>query len=529
MTSTHANGMILEVDESPKKISSWIVLAIQHVLAMFVACITVPLIVFNGYIDVNGASLAQTMIAPTIVSAGIGTIIYIILTKMRSPMFLASAFAYISPISAAVALGSQEVYTEAGELVGHTANVWALPIGMAFVGIIYIVVALVIKFAGVNWLNKLLPTIVVGPVIMVIGLGLSTSAISNLTAASGNGSGYNLIALLCGLVAMVVTAICAHYGKKTLALIPFVVGMGAGYIAAVLFTLIGYYGCKSDYCHIIDFSPLINLFTTVNEDGTRVANVTIQSFLDLPSFLFLPKNWDYAGAKLFVKNAADTLVPLTSNSFQPSQLGTIALLFIPVSFVTICEHIGDHKNMSGLLQRDLLKEPGLTRTLMGDGIATAASGILCGAANTTYGENVAVVGVTKIASVKVILLACIFSIFLGFLAPLMGLTQTIPTCVTGGVSLLLYGFIAASGVKMMINEHIDMGKTKNIFVTSTILVAGIGGLAFKFGNPDNPYITITATAVSMILGIIMNLILKDKAVDPNEPQVEDMGNLSDKK
>lgn len=196
MTSTHANGMILEVDESPKKISSWIVLAIQHVLAMFVACITVPLIVFNGYIDVNGASLAQTMIAPTIVSAGIGTIIYIILTKMKSPMFLASSFAYISPISAAVALGSQEVYTEAGELVGHTANVWALPIGMAFVGIIYIVVALVIKFAGVNLLNKLLPTIVVGPVIMVIGLGLSTSAISNLTAASGNGSGYNLIALL---------------------------------------------------------------------------------------------------------------------------------------------------------------------------------------------------------------------------------------------------------------------------------------------------------------------------------------------
>ena len=517
----HENGMILEVNESPKKVSSWIVLAIQHVLAMFVACITVPLLVFSGYINVSGESLAQTLIAPTIVAAGIGTIIYIVLTKMKSPVFLASSFAYISPMSAAISLGSQDVYDAAGTFVGKTANLWALPIGMAFVGIVYIVIALVIKFFGVKWLNKLLPTIVVGPVIMVIGLGLSASAISNLTSSTN--SSYNLVAILCGLIAMVVTALCAHYGKKTLSLIPFVIGMLSGYLTAVLFTLIGYYGCKNDYFQIVNFEPLINLFTKVDaETGNRVANITVQSFLDLPDFLFLPKNWNYASKELFTKAADGSLTAIKSNPFSFSQIGSIALLFIPVSLVTVCEHIGDHKNLSGILQRDLLEEPGLTRTLMGDGIATAASGFICGAANTTYGENVAVVGVTKIASVKVILLACIFSILLGFLSPIMGLTQTIPTCVTGGVSLLLYGFIAASGVKMMINEHIDMGKTKNIFVASTILVSGIGGLALTFGTKANPSIvTITSTAVSMILGIIMNLILKDKTEDTKNEVKED--------
>ena len=510
-SATHPNGMILEVNESPKKVGSWIILAIQHVLAMFVACITVPLIVFNGYVGADGAPLYQTLIAPTIVSAGIGTLIYIFLTKMKSPMFLASSFAYISPMLAAVTLGSYDVYDAAGNLLGKSCNVWSLPIGMAMVGAVYVIVALIVKFAGVKWLNKLLPTIVIGPVIMVIGLGLSVSAVNNLVSATGNGQSYNLIALLSGLVAMTVTAICAHYGKKTVALIPFVIGMGAGYVCAAAFTLIGYYGCHNDYFHIVNFDPLVNLFK----------NVTIQSFLDYPKFLFLPQVWNYAGSSsVFVKDAAGALVQSSANPFSASQLGTIALLFIPVSLGTICEHIGDHKNMSGILQRDLLTDPGLTRTLMGDGIATAASGILCGAANTTYGENVAVVGVTKIASVKVIVLACLFSVLLGFLAPIMGLVQTIPTCVTGGVSLLLYGFIAASGVKMMINEHVDMGKTKNIFVVSVILVAGIGGLAFQFGPVGAPVITITSTAGSMILCILMNLILRDPKEEVAKEEAE---------
>lgn len=468
----HPNGMLLEVDEAPKKAGKWIILAIQHVLAMFVACITVPMIVFSGVnVTIGGVeqNLASVMIAPTLFSAGIGTIFYLFVTKFKSPMFLASSFAYMAAMSEAIKVDAQ-----AGQV-----NLWILPVGMAMVGVVYCLVALLIKLFGVAWLNKLLPPIVVGPVIMVIGLSLAGSAIGNLTGTAAGA--YNWCNIISGLVAMVVTAICAHYGKGTISLIPFVLGMLSGYITGVLFTAIGYYGCSSDYCRVVNFDPFINLFS----------NIRVQSFLDYPKFLFLAAQ-------------SSNVVPLSG-----SAVGQAALIFIPVSLVTICEHIGDHKNMSGLLQRDLLEEPGLSRTLIGDGVATAISGCLCGAANTTYGENVAVVGVTKIASTKVIFLACIFSMLLGFFSPVMALTQTIPACVTGGVSLILYGFIASSGVKMLIHEKVDMSKTKNIFVSSVILVAGIGGLVFSFGSGEVS-MSITSVSVAMILGIIMNAILREK-------------------
>ena len=468
----HPNGMLLEVDEAPKKAGKWIILAIQHVLAMFVACVTVPMIVFSGVnVTIDGVTqnLASVMIAPTLFSAGVGTIFYLFVTKFKSPMFLASSFAYMAAMSEAIKVDAQ-----AGQV-----NLWILPVGMAMVGVVYCLVALLIKLFGVAWLNKLLPPIVVGPVIMVIGLSLAGSAIGNLTGTAAGA--YNWCNIISGLVAMVVTAICAHYGKGTISLIPFVLGMLSGYITGVLFTAIGYYGCSSDYCRVVNFDPFINLFS----------NIRVQSFLDYPKFLFLAAQ-------------SSNVVPLSG-----SAVGQAALIFIPVSLVTICEHSGDNKNMSGLLQRDLLEEPGLSRTLIGDGVATAISGCLCGAANTTYGENVAVVGVTKIASTKVIFLACIFSMLLGFFSPVMALTQTIPACVTGGVSLILYGFIASSGVKMLIHEKVDMSKTKNIFVSSVILVAGIGGLVFSFGSGEVS-MSITSVSVAMILGIIMNAILREK-------------------
>lgn len=468
----HPNGMLLEVDEAPKKAGKWIILAIQHVLAMFVACITVPMIVFGGVnVTIGGAtqSLASVMIAPTLFSAGIGTMFYLFVTKFKSPMFLASSFAYMAAMSEAI-----KIDAEAGQV-----NLWILPVGMAMVGVVYCLVALLIKLFGVAWLNKLLPPIVVGPVIMVIGLSLAGSAIGNLTGTAAGA--YNWCNIISGLVAMVVTAVCAHYGKGTVSLIPFVLGMLSGYITGVLFTAIGFYGFHSEYCHVVNFDPFVNLFS----------NIRVQSFLDYPKFLFLAAQ-------------SSNVVSLSG-----SAVGQAALIFIPVSLVTICEHIGDHKNMSGLLQRDLLEEPGLSRTLIGDGVATAISGCLCGAANTTYGENVAVVGVTKIASTKVIFLACCFSMLLGFFSPIMALTQTIPACVTGGVSLILYGFIASSGVKMLIHEKVDMSKTKNIFVSSVILVAGIGGLVFSFGSGEVS-MSITSVSVAMILGIIMNAILREK-------------------
>lgn len=473
----HPNGMIVEVNEVPQKKSQSLVLAIQHVLAMFVACITVPMLVF-GQVSIlwNGelVNLASLMIAPTLFSAGIGTLFYLFVTKGKSPMFLASSFAYMAAMSSAISIDAS-----AGQV-----NLWVLPIGMLMVCAIYCIVALLIHFFGVKWLNKLLPPVVVGPVIMVIGLSLASSAVNNLMNTAAGVQFYSWPCIISGLVAMVVTALAAHYGKKTVSLIPFLIGMGAGYLAAVLFTVFGYYLAGNDYFHIVNFDPLVNLFT----------NFSFASILDYPKFLFL-----VAGS--------ESVVPLSG-----SAVGQAALIFIPVSLVTICEHIGDHKNMSGLLQRDLLEEPGLTRTLIGDGVATGISGLLCGAANTTYGENVAVVGVTKIASTKVIGLATFLAMGLGFISPLMALTQTIPSCVTGGISLLLYGFIASSGVKMLIHEHVDMTKTKNIFVASVILVAGIGGLLFSFGTGD-VVISTSGVSIAMILGILMNLILREKKAE----------------
>jgi len=442
------NNLVLDVDQNPSKISHWILFAIQHILAMFVACITVPL-------------LTGLPIDATIVAAGIGTLFYIFTTNKKSPVFLSSSFAYISPMVSALALGN-----------AVEKNFLAVIIGMLIVGLVYVIVAVIIKFVGTKWLDKLLPPIVIGPVIMVIGLGLAVSAVNNLQNTAVSADNYNFIFVVCGLCAMFATALSAIYGKNTIKLIPFVIGILVGYGVAVLFTVIGMVG-EIDALRVIDFSPIVNNFKEIK----------FTSFLDLPDFLFLK---DFS-------------------AFDISQLPEILLLFAPVALVTICEHIGDHKNLSNIIGKDLLKEPGLTKTLIGDGVATALSGTICGAANTTYGENVAVIGVSKVASVGVIILAAIVTIFLGFVRPLMCVVETIPACITGGVSLILYGFIASSGVKMLIANRIDFGNTKNIFVASVILVAGIGGLKFSFGS-----MTITSTAVAMILGILLKLILKDK-------------------
>ena len=442
------NNLILDVEQSPSKVSHWILFAVQHILAMFVACITVPL-------------LTGLPIDATIVAAGIGTLFYIFTTKKKSPVFLSSSFAYIAPMVSALSLGT-----------AVNNNFLAVIIGMFVVGLVYVVVALIIRAFGTEWLDKLLPPVVIGPVIMVIGLGLAVSAVNNLQNTAVSVDNYNIIFILCGLAAMVATALAAHYGKKTISLIPFVIGMGTGYVVACLFTLVGKL-TDTALLQVIDFSPIVDNFKEIK----------FTSFFDIPDFLFLKD----------------------MSAFKFSQLPEILLLFAPVAFVTVCEHIGDHKNLSNIIGRDLTKDPGLTRTLIGDGVATAISGAVCGAANTTYGENVAVIGVSKIASVSVIILAAIMTIFLGFFRPLMCVVETIPACVTGGVSLILYGFIASSGVKMLMKEHVDFNNTKNIFVASVILVAGIGGLFLQVGP-----IKITATAVAMILGIILNLILRDK-------------------
>ena len=468
-------NLILDVEQNPSKISHWILFALQHVLAVLVATITVPLLV-------PGMPLAATM-----VSAGIGTLFYLWVTKSKSPVFLSSSFAYISPMVSAtgVALISDAANPGSGNI-----NYLAVMLGMIMVGLVYLIVALVIKKFGTNWLNKLLPPVVAGPVIMVIGLSLAGSAINNLTNTAALPANYNLIHILCGMIALFVTAFAAHYGEgKMMGLIPFVLGMGAGYVSAVIFTLVGYNGFNNEYFKVVDFSALVAIF----------------------------KDFDFSSIfnyKMFVPNDGESFVFLRFEEisrFDWSAIGQVALLFVPVSFVTICEHTGDHQNLGNIIGRDLLtEEPGMNRTLIGDGVGTAISGVLCGAANTTYGESVAVVGTTKVASVNVIRLAAIMMVVFGLFTPFTALLKTIPACVTGGVSVVLYGFIASSGVKMLMNKKVDFNVTRNIFIASAILVAGIGGLAFKFGNPLEPTIQITSTAVAMILGIVLNFALKEK-------------------
>ena len=445
----------------------------QHVLAVLVATITVPLLV-------PGMPIAATM-----VSAGIGTLFYIFVTKGKSPVFLSSSFAYIAPMISAIGVSL------IGEATGF--NYFALMLGMAMVGLIYVIVALLIKKFGTGWLNKVLPPVVAGPVIMVIGLSLAGSAINNLTNVNGGAANYNLIHIACGLIALFVTALAAHFGRKNMiGLIPFILGMGSGYISAVLFTVFGSIIGGNSYFAVVDFSPLVNTFT--NFDFNSIFNYSMFVPNSDEAFIFL--RWEQIA------------------KFDWAQIGQVALLFIPVSFVTICEHTGDHKNLGNIIGKDLLgDEPGMTRTLIGDGVATAISGSLCGAANTTYGESVAVVGTTKVASVNVLKLAAIMMIVFGLFTPFTALLQTIPACVTGGVSVVLYGFIASSGVKMIINEKVDFNETRNIFIASAILVAGIGGLTLKFGNPISPVIQITSTAVAMILGIVLNFVLKPSKED----------------
>ena len=486
--------LIYDVEENPKKKSEWVLFAIQHILAMLVACITVP-------------SLTGLPIGSTLVSAGIGTIIYILITKKKSPVFLSSSFAYLNAMFSGLAVGVSKSVIDSFDKdfvafgqSGH-ANYAAVMLGMAFVGLVYVIIALIIKKTGTRWLNKLLPPVVVGPVIMVIGLSLAgASAVPSVMGGTyaitklGCSAWYDtLLSTGVALVACFVTAFVAVKGNKTFRLIPFVIGMVSAYLLALVLSLIGLLA-KVDSLQIIN----LKMFSEVK--------------------------WNTIGAWLNV-SSSDWMFTLALNSdaaFNIAIVGQVAILFIPVALVTICAHIGDHKNLGNIIGRDLLEEePGMTRTLIGDGLATAVSGSLCGAANTTYGENVAVVGVTRIASVNVILLAAVMAIGFGFFAPLTLVLSSVPSCITGGVSLILYGFIASSGVKMLIKEKVDFNKTKNIIVASVILVSGIGGLTFVFGS-GNSAITVTSTAVSMLLGIFFNLILKDEEKDVEQEEKEEV-------
>lgn len=423
-----------------------LVFAFQQLLAILAATIAVPTIVGHG--------MSQSA---ALFGAGIGTLVYLLFTKFRSPVFLGSSFAFIGSMLAAFA-----------GAVSAEAGYFGLIIGAVFAGLIYVVIAIAVKFAGVGWINKLMPVVVIGPTVSIIGLSLAGNAVSDLTKgkvldAAGASTANPLIALVCGLATLLTVVFCSVFGKKMVKLIPFIIGILAGYAVAAIFTVIGLQ-TGNPALQIIDFS----VFNSVK-------------IFEIPDFTFL--------------EAAKGLKAIDGH-----YIASVAVAYIPVAFVIFAEHIADHKNLSAVIEHDLLEEPGLHRTLLGDGVGSMAGAFFGGCPNTTYGESVGCVAITGNASVVTILATALMSIIISFFGPFVTFLATIPNCVMGGVCITLYGFIAVSGLKMI--QDVDLGDNKNLFVVAVILICGIGGLTVSFGK-----VTITSVACALILGVVVNAVV----------------------
>ena len=448
--------LVYDVNDKPK-FGQVIVFAIQQLLAIMAATLVVPVIINSNTAEM--ASASQMDIAAALFGAGIGTLVYQLFTKFKSPVFLGSSFAFIGSMTAAFA-GALSM--QAGYL--------GLIIGAAFAGLVYVVIALIVKAVGTAWINKLMPAVVIGPTVSIIGLSLAANAVGDLQKAPAGGN--SLLAVFCGLVTLAVTMLCSCYGKKMLKLIPFIMGILAGYATATIFTVIGD-AAGIDALKIIDFSA----FTKLVENG-----VGLNTFFHLPDFTFVTA----------LKGFKD---------IDAAFVGTVAVAYVPVASVVFAEHIADHKNPSTVIEKDLLEEPGLHRTLLGDGVGSMVGAIFGGCPNTTYGESVGCVAITRNASIVTLITTAIGAMLISFISPFVAFVNTIPSCVMGGVCMALYGFIAVSGLKMI--QTVDLEENRNLFVVSVILIAGIGGLTLTFGK-----VTLTSIACALILGILANLMLK---------------------
>ena len=450
-----SKNLVYDIGDKPQP-SKLIVFAIQQLLAIIAATIAVPAIVGNGM----SASAA-------LFGAGVGTLVYQAFTKFRSPVFLGSSFAFIGSMCAAFAGASS-----------MSLGYLGLLLGAIFAGLVYVVIALVVKYVGVKWINKLMPPVVIGPTVALIGLSLAGAAINDVFSygpQDGNGAfvmSLNIwLSLICALVTLFVVTLCSTYGKKMTKLIPFIIGILAGYAVALVFTVIGYIA-KVDGMKVIDFTPFTNLVA---------GGVSIKTFLSIPEFSFVKA---FKGFK----------------DFEWSYVATVAVAYIPVAFVVFAEHIADHKNLSSIIEEDLLEEPGLHRTLLGDGVGSMVGAFFGGCPNTTYGESVGCVAITKNASVITITTTAIMAILIAFVSPFVAFLDSIPGCVMGGVCITLYGFIAVSGLKMI--QKVDLNENANLFTVAAILIPGIGGMSMAIGK-----VTITAIACALILGIIVNIVL----------------------
>ena len=444
--------LVYGVKDKPK-FGQVIVFAIQQLLAILAATIAVPAIVGNG--------MSQSA---ALFGAGVGTLVYLLFTKFRSPVFLGSSFAFLGSMAAAFAGG-----------VSASAGYLGMIIGAVMAGLVYVIIALIVKFAGVKWISKLMPAVVIGPTVAIIGLSLSGNAIGDAVGVAKDAGGAFVmdahagVCLACAVVTLAVTMLCSVFGKKMLKMIPFIIGIVSGYIAATVFTLIGN-AAGIDALKVIDFSAFADLQW-------------------VPKFTFITAfsgGYDFGDAGSIA-----------------SYIGTVAAAYVPVAFVVFAEHIADHKNISSIIESDLLEDPGLHRTLLGDGVGSMVGAFFGGCPNTTYGESIGCVAISGNASVVTILATAVLAIIASFFAPFVAFLATIPSCVLGGVCIALYGFIAVSGLKML--QNVDLGENRNLFIVSVILIAGVGGLVLKFGS-----VTITEVACALILGILTNLILPEK-------------------
>ena len=484
--------LVFDIGDKPK-FGQMLVFALQQVLAILAATIAVTTIIG-----------IPTEIPAAILGAGIGTLVYQLFTKFKSPVFLGSSFAFLGSLSVALAYGYCGII-----------------LGSVVAGLVYVVIAIIIHFVGTNWVDKLMPPVIIGPTVALIGLSLAGSAMGDIVKANASVmyGANNLVSLLCGLVAFFVIVICSTQKKYKMArLIPFIIGIAAGYAVAAVFTLIGSL-TGADHLMIINFQPVIDNF--VAADGTFKG---LSAFIDYPHFALLEgvKELISGNVSAEILNANPNATILTLGG-----AAEIIIAFLPVALVVFAEHIADHKNLSSIIDRDLIKDPGLKRTLLGDGVGSIAGTVFGICPNTTYGESVGCVAITRNASVVTITTTAIMCIVLSFISPVMALLQTIPSCVMGGVCLTLYGFIAVSGLKMF--KNLDLDNNKNLFVVASILISGIGGLAIRipYAIAENGEITnviqITPIATALIIGIVTNAVLtkveKSKlGVDPDEKE-----------
>ncbi len=438
-------NLVYGIKDKPK-FAQLLIFAFQQVLAVLAATIAVPAIVGNGM-----------SAAAALFGAGVGTLVYQLFTKFRSPVFLGSSFAFIGSMVAAFAGAASAAAGFAGIILGAV-----------FAGLVYVVIAAVVKLAGVNWINKLMPPVVIGPTVALIGLSLAGAAIKDVFSYGPQDSNGSFImtapiwaSLACAMVTLLVVVLVSTYGKKMVKLVPFIIGILAGYAVAAIFTVCG--------IPVIDFTLFENM-----------------QIVALPGFTFMEA---MKGVK----------------EIDGAYIATIAVAYAPVAFVVFAEHIADHKNLSSIIGGDLLEEPGLHRTLLGDGVGSMVGAFFGGCPNTTYGESVGCVAITRNASVITVTVAALMCIVISFFGPFVAFLDSIPGCVMGGVCITLYGFIAVSGLKMI--QKVDLNQHKNLFVVASILIPGIGGMALAIGP-----VTLTAIACALILGIIVNLLLS-KAKD----------------